>query len=140
LCMTPLFLVLLVVESSDILFAVDSVPAIIGITQDAFIVFTSNIFAILGLRALYFLLAGVIDRFQYLHYGLSAVLFFIGAKMIADYWIPHQGEHLFPTWVSLLVIAALIAVSILASIVATRREQSNKNVNGGDGRPGGGCT
>ena len=68
---TPLFLVLLVVESMDVLFAVDSVPAILGITRDAFIVFTSNVFAILGLRALYFVLAGVMDRFAYLHYGLS---------------------------------------------------------------------
>ena len=85
LCITPMLLVLLVIESTDVLFAVDSVPAIIGITQDPFIVFTSNIFAILGLRALYFLLAGVLDRFAYLHYGLSAVLGFIGVKMIAEY-------------------------------------------------------
>lgn len=123
LCITPLFLVLLVVESTDVIFAVDSVPAILGITRDSFIVFTSNVFAILGLRALYFLLAGVMDRFQYLHYGLSGVLVFIGGKMIAEYWVPHKhGEHLIPHWASLAVIVALLIVSIVASIIATRRE------------------
>lgn len=124
LCVTPLFLTLLVVESSDVVFAVDSVPAIIGITKDAFIVFTSNIFAILGLRALYFLLAGVIDRFQYLHYGLSLVLFFIGGKMIADYWVPHEGKHLVPPWVSLVVVVVLLIGSILASVAMTRRAEA----------------
>jgi TerC family integral membrane protein len=79
---TPLFLVLLVVESTDVLFAVDSVPAIFVITRDEFTVFTSNIFAILGLRALYFLLAGVMDLFRYLNYGLSAVLIFVGLKVV----------------------------------------------------------
>lgn len=122
---TPLFLVLLVIESSDVLFAVDSVPAIIGITKDPFIVFTSNIFAILGLRALYFLLAGVIDRFCYLQYGLSAVLVFIGLKMCAEYGAKHwfEGpEHLLPGWASLLVIGSILTVSILASMIATRRQ------------------
>ncbi len=96
-CITPLLLVLLVVESTDILFAVDSVPAIIGITKDRFIAFSSNVFAILGLRALYFLLAGVMELFCYLHYGLSAVLAFIGLKMISEYgaeqagWLPPMG-------------------------------------------------
>ncbi len=123
-CITPLLLVLLVIESSDVLFAVDSVPAILGITKDPFIVFTSNIFAILGLRALYFLLAGVIDRFRYLHYGLSAVLVFIGLKMCVEYaaerwWGKH---HLMPVWIPLLVIASILAISIVASIIATRRE------------------
>jgi tellurite resistance protein TerC len=84
LSVTPLFLVLLVIESTDVVFAVDSVPAIFGITRDPFIVFTSNIFAILGLRALYFLLAGVMDMFRYLKYGLAAVLVFVGMKMTAD--------------------------------------------------------
>ena len=79
---TPLFLVLLVIESTDVAFAVDSVPAIFVVTHDPFIVFTSNIFAILGLRALYFLLAGVMDMFRYLKYGLSAILVFLGLKMI----------------------------------------------------------
>ncbi len=125
LYVTPLLLVLLVVESSDVLFAVDSVPAILGITKDPFIVFTSNIFAILGLRALYFLLAGVIDRFRYLHYGLAAILVFIGLKMCAEYlaerWMG-EGTHLFPAWVSLVVIALLLTASIIASVLATRRE------------------
>lgn len=122
-CITPLFLVLLVVESTDVLFAIDSVPAIIGITRDAFIVFTSNIFAILGLRALYFLLAGVMDRFEYLHYGLSGVLVFIGGKMIGEYWIPHRGAHLIPHWVSLSVIGGLLAISILASLAVARHNR-----------------
>ena len=84
---------LLVVESTDVLFAVDSVPAIFGITKDPFIVFTSNIFAILGLRALYFLLAGVMDMFRYLNYGLAAVLVFVGVKMVAEFWAgPPPGQ------------------------------------------------
>ncbi|MGW8257848.1 MAG: TerC family protein, partial [Thermoguttaceae bacterium] len=91
LCFTPIFLVLLVVESTDVLFAMDSVPTIFGITRDAFIVFSSNIFAILGLRALYFLLAGMIELFEYLHYGLSAVLAFVGVNMIADYWLQPEN-------------------------------------------------
>ncbi|MGQ9574027.1 MAG: TerC/Alx family metal homeostasis membrane protein [Thermoguttaceae bacterium] len=152
LCITPLLLVLLVVESTDILFAVDSVPAILGITRDAFIVFSSNVFAILGLRALYFLLAGVMDRFEYLHYGLSAVLAFIGLKMMGDYavaewerwagllpdvawvrmidqfvarhWGGQEEVHLVPPWASLVVVASLLAVSILASVAARRRRAS----------------
>jgi tellurite resistance protein TerC len=124
LFITPLFLVLLVVESTDVLFAVDSVPAVIGITRDSFIVFTSNVFAILGLRALYFLLATVIDLFRFLVYGLSAVLGFIGLKMIAEYLVPHQeGGHLIHPAVSLAVVASLIGLSIVASLVARRREK-----------------
>lgn len=123
---TPLFLVLLVVESTDVLFAVDSVPAVIGITKDPFIVFTSNIFAILGLRALYFLLAGAVDRFRYLHFGLAAVLVFVGGKMIAEYvaesWLGHKGGPLVPVGLSLAVIAVLLALAIGASIMASRRE------------------
>jgi len=122
-CMTPLFLVLLVVESTDVLFAVDSVPAIFGITQDAFTVFTSNIFAILGLRALYFLLAGVMDMFRYLNYGLSAVLAFVGFKMLGDWW---TGHHMFEPYVSLLIILSLLAVSIIASLVANRRDAARE--------------
>ncbi|NQT38873.1 MAG: TerC family protein, partial [Planctomycetes bacterium] len=124
-CITPMFLVLLVIESSDVMFAVDSVPAIIAISRDPFIIFTSNIFAILGLRALYFLLAGVVDKFRYLHYGLAAVLGFVGLKMIADYsaerFFGHpEGVHLIPTWVSLVVVAGLLAISIIASVIASR--------------------
>ena len=126
-CVTPMFLVLLVIESTDVVFAVDSVPAIIGVTHDRFIAFTSNIFAILGLRALYFLLAGVVDMFCYLHYGLAAVLGFVGVKMIAEWWNKLQGgaHHLIPAWLSLLVIALLLVVSITASvIIASGKERS----------------
>ncbi len=132
-CVTPLFLVLLVIESTDVLFAIDSVPAIFGITTDPFIVFTSNIFAILGLRALYFLLAGVMDLFRYLNYGLASVLIFVGCKMVAEFVLPTwfgivtpnaEGElqvHLHPA-ISLGVILTLLGVSIVASLVAKRRE------------------
>ncbi len=127
-CVTPLFLVLLVIESTDVLFAVDSVPAIFGLTKDPFIVFTSNIFAILGLRALYFLLAGVMDMFRYLGYGLASVLIFVGAKMITEYALPHFLDidfHFFKDypWASLLVIVSLLAISIIASIISKRREE-----------------
>ncbi len=125
---TPLFLVLLVIESTDVAFAVDSVPAILGITNDRFIVFTSNIFAILGLRALYFLLAGVMDMFRYLKFGLAAVLGFIGIKMIAEYgdrafW--GREGHLIPPLVSLAIILGMLALAIVASVVAQRREARN---------------
>jgi tellurite resistance protein TerC len=123
LCITPLFLVLLVVESTDVMFAVDSVPMILGITTDPFIVFTSNIFAILGLRALYFLLAGATEMFCYLHYGLASILAFVGAGMIADYWlVAEPGEHVVPTWVKLLLVAALLGISIVASIIANKKQ------------------
>ena len=114
LFVTSLFLVLLVIESTDVVFAIDSVPAIFGITKDAFIVFTSNVFAIMGLRALYFLLAGVMGLFRYLHYGLSAILVFIGVKMLA-----HDVVQINPL-VSLLVILCLLGTSIAASLVAAR--------------------
>ncbi len=126
--MTPLFLVLLVIESTDVLFAVDSVPAIFGVVNRKedyfqFIVFTSNVFAILGLRALYFLLAGVMDMFRYLNYGLSAVLAFVGCKMLAEYFIPHEaGHHLIPPWLSLVIILSLLGGSIVASLLAGRKE------------------
>src|SRR5688572_29689729 len=116
-CVTALFLVLLVVESTDVVFAVDSVPAIFAITQEPFIVFTSNIFAIMGLRALYFLLAGVMDMFRYLHYGLSAILIFIGVKMMLHRW--WHPEH----WQSLAVIVTLLAISIITSLIAAHRER-----------------
>jgi tellurite resistance protein TerC len=122
LCITPLLLVLLVLETTDILFAIDSVPAIFGITLDPFVVFSSNIFAILGLRALYFLLAGVLQLFRYLHFGLAGVLGFVGASMIADYFVPHEGSHLIPTPLKLLVIAVLLGVSIVASMMGKRDE------------------
>ena len=106
---TPLLAVLIVVETTDILFAVDSIPAILAVTTNTFIVFTSNAFAILGLRALYFLLVGVLGRFAYLKVGLAAVLVFVGAKMLAADLV-----HV-PIWASLLVIAALIGGSMVVS-------------------------
>jgi tellurite resistance protein TerC len=108
---TPLFMALVTVEVSDLVFAVDSIPAIFAITTDPFIVFTSNIFAILGLRSLYFLLAGMIGRFRYLNVGLAAVLIFVGAKMMLVEWIK------LPIVVSLGVVAGLLTLSILASIL-----------------------
>ncbi|NJD52179.1 MAG: TerC family protein [Candidatus Methanoperedens sp.] len=111
---TPLFIVLLVVESTDLLFAVDSIPAVLAITTDAFIVYTSNVFAILGLRALYFALAGVMPMFYYLNYGLSAILTFVGTKMlISDY-------YKVPTMVSLGVVAGILIAAVIFSVVRAR--------------------
>ncbi len=109
-CATPLLLVLLVVEISDLVFAVDSVPAVLGITVDLYVVYTSNIMAILGLRALYFLLAGMLDRFHKLDWALSAVLIFIGVKMLAHRWF-----HV-PNWLSLSIIGGLLCLGIAASL------------------------
>lgn len=108
---TPLLLVLVVIEASDVVFAVDSIPAVFGVTRDPFLVFTSNICAILGLRALYFLLADVIDRFRYLKVGLGLVLVFVGAKMLAEHWVELSIE-----W-SLGVVLALLGGSIVVSLV-----------------------
>ena len=121
LCMTPLFLVLIVIESTDILFAVDSVPAVLSITTDKFTVFTSNVFAILGLRALYFLLAGVMGMFRYLNYGLSAVLAFLGSKMIFGYW---TGHELTSPLQSLGVIMGLIGAAVVASVLLPKNAES----------------
>ena len=111
---TPLFAALVVVETSDIMFAIDSVPAILAITTDQFIVFTSNAFAIMGLRSLYFLLAGLIDRFEYLKYGLAALLTFAGLKMLLSDVI-----HL-DVWLSLGIIMSILAISVVVSLLATR--------------------
>jgi tellurite resistance protein TerC len=115
---TPLFLVLILIEVSDLVFAVDSIPAIFAITTDPFIVFTSNIFAILGLRALYFLLADVADRFHLLKYGLAMVLTFIGSKMLVMPWY-----HV-PVQASLAIVTVLIAASVVASLFVTRKEST----------------
>ena len=112
---TPLFLVLIMIEVTDLVFAVDSIPAIFAITTDPFIVFTSNIFAILGVRALYFLLADVADRFHLLKYGLAMVLTYIGTKMLIAPWY-----HV-PVAASLAIVAVLIGGSVVASLIATRR-------------------
>lgn len=114
---TPLFLVLILIEVTDLVFAVDSIPAIFAITTDPFIVFTSNLFAIMGLRALYFLLVDVADRFHMLKYGLAMVLVFIGAKMLIMPWY-----HV-PVEASLLVVAVLIVSSCVASVFITRSDK-----------------
>ncbi len=115
--MTPLFIVLVLVELTDVVFALDSIPAIFAITTDPFIVYTSNVFAILGLRALYFALAGIIHRFHYLKYGLSLVLVVVGTKMLLNAWF---GTKVIPTEIALLITASLIAGSIAFSIWKTR--------------------
>ncbi len=111
---TSLFVVLLMVESSDVLFAVDSVPAVLAITDDPLIVYTSNVFAMLGLRSMFFALEGIMKRFHHLHYGLSAVLVFVGAKML------FAGYHVIPTWLSLAVIVGILLMSIIASMLSNR--------------------
>jgi tellurite resistance protein TerC len=124
---TPLFLVLLVVEITDVTLAVDSIPAVFGITRDPFIVYTSNVFAILGLRALYFLLAGVIDRLRFLDEGMAFALVFIGGKMIAERWI-----HI-SVGVSLAVVGGALLLALLASIMVPAKkiagDQSGSNIN-----------
>jgi len=115
LCATPLLVVLLVVETSDVLFAVDSIPAVLAITLNAFIVYTSNVFAILGLRSMYFALAGVMEMFDYLHYGLSLVLIFVGAKMLVSHY------YQIPTEVALAVVVAVLGVSVVASVLFPRK-------------------
>lgn len=112
---TPLFLVLLIVESTDLIFAVDSIPAIFAVTTDPFIVYTSNVFAILGLRSLYFLLAGVIDKFHYLKLGLSVVLVFVGIKMVL------VDVYKIPIGLSLGVIATILTLAVLASLWRAQR-------------------
>ena len=114
---TPLFLVLVLVESTDLVFAVDSIPAIFAVTSDPFIVYTSNVFAILGLRSLYFVLAGVMDKFRYLKLGLSAVLVFVGIKMLLI------DLYKIPSLWSLAVIVVLLTISIVASLWASRRDE-----------------
>jgi tellurite resistance protein TerC len=111
---TPLLIVLLVVETTDLLFAVDSIPAILAITLNAFIVYTSNVFAIMGLRSMYFALAGMMEVFHYLHYGLSIVLMFVGAKMLLSHY------YQIPTEWALLTVGLLLGISVLASVVHPR--------------------
>jgi tellurite resistance protein TerC len=113
---TPLLVVLVVVETTDLLFATDSIPAVLAITLKPFIVYTSNVFAVLGLRSMYFVLAGMMELFHYLHYGLAVVLIFIGAKMItSDY-------YQIPTWVALGAVAGVLLVSVLASLLHPRSQ------------------
>jgi tellurite resistance protein TerC len=114
---TPLLVVLILIETTDVLFAVDSIPAVLAITLDAFIVYTSNVFAILGLRSMYFALAGMMDLFHYLHYGLSVVLIFVGVKMIAAH-----NFHI-PTIWTLAVIVLVLGTSIVASLKYPKRKE-----------------
>jgi tellurite resistance protein TerC len=125
--LTPLFIVLLAIGTTDLLFALDSIPAVFGVTEEAFIVFTANAFALLGLRALYFLVSGLLDRLVYLSVGLSLILAFIGAKLILHFG--HMQEDSVPeigTGTSLVVIAVVLTVVTVASIIKTRRDPSAK--------------
>jgi tellurite resistance protein TerC len=124
---TPLLAVLIVVETTDLLFAVDSIPAVLAISRDPFIVYTSNVFAILGLRAMYFALSGMFEIFHYLHYGLSAILVFVGSKML----LSHEGLTIFgislhyevPTVVALGTVGCLLALSIIASLIFPEKKK-----------------
>ena len=116
---TPLFLCLIAIEFSDLIFAFDSIPAIFSVTKDPYIVFFSNIFAVLGLRSLFFLVSGVMGKFRYLNVGLSALLFFIGVKMLAEHWLHEIG---FNTIHSLIIIIGILSASIILSILADKRK------------------
>lgn len=118
---TPLFLVLLMIESTDVVFAVDSIPAIFSVTQDPYIVFFSNIFAILGLRSMFFLLVNIIEKFHYLKVGLSFLLIFIGVKMLFHHWLEGLG---FTTLHSLFVILSILVLSIIASLLFPKAEDT----------------
>jgi tellurite resistance protein TerC len=137
--LTPLALVLLMVETTDLVFAVDSIPAIFAVTTNSFVIFTSNMFAILGLRSLYFVLAGALKYFRYLKLGLSFVLVFIGVKMLLD---PHghepRGIQLeIPIGISLMIVGGIILVAILASVIATHIiGKSDEPKKDSDGKPG----
>jgi tellurite resistance protein TerC len=121
---TLLFLVLIVVEITDLVFALDSIPAIFGVTRDPFIVYTSNVCAVLGLRSLYFVLAGLVKNLVYLHFGLAFILMFVGLKMVGDDLVSIS------TGVSLLIVGAILAVAIVASVVKTRGSASPKTKSG----------
>ena len=118
---TPLFATVLVIETSDLIFAIDSIPAVLSITHDTFIVYTSNIFAIIGLRSLYFLLAGMAGKFEYLKYGIAAVLIFVGIKMLISHF------YHFPTALSLLVIVVILTIAIAASVMHKKRIEAKQN-------------
>jgi tellurite resistance protein TerC len=126
---TPLFVVLVLIEATDVVFAVDSVPAILAVSRDQFVVFSSNALAILGLRALYFLLAGVQDRLVHLNKGLGVILFYVGVKMLISEWY-----HI-PTLVSLGVIALVLTVTVVASLMTTRRQEAEAAAAPSDAAP-----
>ncbi|KAF5050435.1 Integral membrane protein TerC family protein [anaerobic digester metagenome] len=121
--MTPMFIVLVIVETSDVIFALDSIPAILAISHDTFIVYSSNVFAILGLRALFFALSDIVHRFHYLKYGLSLVLVLVGAKMLVNTWF---GGKVISTEMALGMTAALIGASMLYSVYRTRRPSTEE--------------
>ncbi len=123
---TPLFVVLIVIETTDVVFAVDSIPAILGITHDPFIVYSSNVFAILGLRALYFAMAGIMRLFHYLHYGLAAILSFVGVKMCI-----HELYHI-PTAYALGFIGLVLTASVAASLLWPKEEKPGKEIPSGE--------
>src|SRR5690606_26464320 len=116
---TPLFLVIILIETTDLIFAVDSIPAAFAITQNEFLIYTSNIFAVMGLRAMFFLLAGIIDKFYLLQKGLSIILFFIGAKMLLEIFDVHLNPYL-----SFTVIIATLTLSIIFSVLVPRKEKA----------------
>src|SRR4029079_17868065 len=118
---TPLLVALIFLEATDIVFAVDSVPAIFAVTREPLIVFTSNIFAILALRALFFMLAGAVDKFYLLKYGLGVVLVFVGLKMV---WLNNLFNGKFPIWLSLGIISGVIAASVLLSLAFPKRDSA----------------
>lgn len=120
---TPLFLVLIMIETTDLVFAVDSIPAVLAVTTDPFIVFTSNVFAILGLRALYFALAGILPLFRFLHYGLSGILIFIGAKMLLS-----ATPYSISTQQSLMVVGAMLVASVVASLAFPKKESQVEKI------------
>lgn len=118
---TPLLVVLIVIETTDLIFAVDSIPAVMAITRDPFIIYTSNIFAVMGLRSMYFALAGAMDMFHHLHYGLSAILVFVGAKMLLTHW------HIeIPIGVTLGVVGGLLVLSVVASLIWPERKSGGR--------------
>jgi tellurite resistance protein TerC len=126
---TPLFAVLILIETTDVVFAVDSIPAILAVSREPFIVFSSNAFAILGLRALYFCLAGMAGKFRYLNVGLGVILAFVGTKMLITEW------YHFPTWASLIVIISVVTIAIVASLRADRRDEERAIAEGGGTTP-----
>ncbi|CAA9218012.1 MAG: Integral membrane protein TerC [uncultured Actinomycetospora sp.] len=130
---TPLFIVVAVILSVDLVFALDSIPAIFGITQNAYIVFTANAFALLGLRALYFLLVGLLDRLVHLSYGLAVILAFIGVKLILLYLHEDVNPAIpeIPTWLSLVVIVATLAVVTVTSLMSTRNAAAKSDASDG---------
>jgi tellurite resistance protein TerC len=119
---TPLLIVLLMIESSDVIFAVDSIPAVLAVSQDTFVVYTSNIMAILGLRALYFAISSIMQYFKYLNYGLAVILAYVGIKMLVAHYI-----HI-PSYVSLIIVFSILIVTMVLSVMIKKREPETEKV------------